>query len=247
MPQIIDRHDEHVRRDVDRAHQRFWLLGSRVAAHLLAEIPVKMAAGRTSSAFSTAHASMRTRSASSASPTGRRYHYGRYRERGLLVKCWAGCDARDVLAELRRRGLLGGRTEPDARPALARHSGNNRDNVVRRFAAARSIWNAAKEAQGSPVADLPVPPTLRWAPSLRRLDGTHGPAMVARINSLDGELIGISRTWLDSGPDVGERAARIAARHWLAEGRRVRLALPPEPGSDFNDLLNVKEARHAAA
>ena len=25
----------------------------------------------------------------------------------LLVKCWAGCDPRDILAELRRRGLLG--------------------------------------------------------------------------------------------------------------------------------------------
>src|SRR5262249_40611886 len=27
-------------------------------------------------------------------------------ERGLLVHCFAGCDARDVLDELRRRGLL---------------------------------------------------------------------------------------------------------------------------------------------
>jgi hypothetical protein len=27
------------------------------------------------------------------------------------------------------------------------------------------------------------------------------------------------------------------AERWLAEGRRVRLAMPPEPGSDFNDVL----------
>ena len=27
----------------------------------------------------------------------------------LIVKCWAGCDGRDVLIELRRRGLTGGR------------------------------------------------------------------------------------------------------------------------------------------
>jgi len=36
---------------------------------------------------------------------------------------------------------------------------------------------------------------------------------------------------------AGERAARTAAARWLAEGRRVRLALPPEPDTDFNDLL----------
>jgi hypothetical protein len=44
-------------------------------------------------------------------------------------------------------------------------------------------------------------PTLRWAASLRRPDGTHGPAMVARIDGLDGELIGITRTWLDRGAE----------------------------------------------
>jgi phage/plasmid primase-like uncharacterized protein len=36
---------------------------------------------------------------------------------------------------------------------------------------------------------------------------------------------------------AGERAARAAAQRWLGEGRLVKLAIPPEPGSDFNDLL----------
>ena len=36
---------------------------------------------------------------------------------------------------------------------------------------------------------------------------------------------------------AGERAARAAAFRWLGEGRRVRIAMPPEPGSDFNDVL----------
>jgi putative DNA primase/helicase len=36
---------------------------------------------------------------------------------------------------------------------------------------------------------------------------------------------------------VGERAARDAAARWVAQGRRVRIAMPPQPGSDFNDLL----------
>jgi hypothetical protein len=36
---------------------------------------------------------------------------------------------------------------------------------------------------------------------------------------------------------AGERAAWIAAGRWLAEGRRVRIAMPPKPDTDFADLL----------
>ena len=49
----------------------------------------------------------------------------------------------------------------------------------------------------------------------------------------------------------GQCAAQQAAAQWLAEGRRVRIALPP-PGSDFNDILtghsvaNISEAFRVA-
>lgn len=52
---------------------------------------------------------------------------------------------------------------------------------------------------------------------------------------------------------AGERAAYAAAYRWLAEGRRVRIALPPQPGTDFADVLlgrryvRIEEARCAAA
>jgi phage/plasmid primase-like uncharacterized protein len=36
---------------------------------------------------------------------------------------------------------------------------------------------------------------------------------------------------------AGERSARTAAQRWLREGRRVRVALPQECGTDFADLL----------
>jgi putative DNA primase/helicase len=36
---------------------------------------------------------------------------------------------------------------------------------------------------------------------------------------------------------IGQRAADDAAERWLVEGRRVRLAIPPHAGTDFNDLL----------
>ncbi|MBW7849991.1 MAG: toprim domain-containing protein [Rhodospirillales bacterium] len=35
----------------------------------------------------------------------------------------------------------------------------------------------------------------------------------------------------------GQRAAEVAAARFHADGRRVRIALPPEPGQDFNDLM----------
>ena len=52
---------------------------------------------------------------------------------------------------------------------------------------------------------------------------------------------------------AGERAAYNAADRWLSEGRRVRIAMPPEPGTDFNDVLlgrahaRIEEARDVAA
>jgi len=49
---------------------------------------------------------------------------------------------------------------------------------------------------------------------------------------------------------AGERAAHAAANRWLAEGRRVRIAMPPDPGSDFNDVLRghaYAQVRDAAA
>jgi putative DNA primase/helicase len=51
---------------------------------------------------------------------------------------------------------------------------------------------------------------------------------------------------------VGQRDANAAAERFLAEGRRVRIALPPRSGLDFNDLLRgstparVDENRHVA-
>jgi phage/plasmid primase-like uncharacterized protein len=51
---------------------------------------------------------------------------------------------------------------------------------------------------------------------------------------------------------VGQRAAHEAAQRWLAEGRRVRIALPPGPDTDMADVLikgsdaEPTEARYVA-
>jgi phage/plasmid primase-like uncharacterized protein len=214
---------------------------------------------------------------------------------------------------------------------------NDRTNAARRTTLARRVWDAARNASGTPVErylagrgiTIPPPPSVRWAPSLRLPDGTYAPATVARVDNLDGELIGVHRTWLARGTEgiwrrwdratlgciaggavrlaaaaetlmigegietalaamqamgqpawaalstsgmvalalppivrvvviladhdrngAGERAARTAAQRWLAEGRRVRIAMPPEPGTDFADMLAGRaraELHNAAA
>jgi len=241
-------------------------------------------------------------------------------DRALIAVCHAGCSRADILAELRQRGLFGRGSGDSPAPSLRVAC----DDDARRMTLARRIWGRAQNARETPVvaylADRGIttslPLSLRWAPALRRTDGTNGPAMVARIDSIDDELIGISRTWLSrdnrgiwqrrdramigragggavqlaraaetlmvgegietcmaamqatsmpvwaalstSGlvslvlPAIaqeiiiladhdtngaGERAANTAAERWLAEGRRVRIAMPPEPGIDFANVL----------
>jgi hypothetical protein len=239
------------------------------------------------------------------------------------VHCHAGCNRDDIIAELRRRRLIASRSE-DARLTGVAVRNDDRADIARRTALALRIWGAARDARASPVVHylagrgitIPMPLSLRWAPALRRPDRTYGPAMVARVDNLDGELIGVHRTWIERGPNgiwrrrdraslgpiargavrlalademlligegletclaamqatgqpawaalstsgmtalqlpkmvrqvviladndcngAGERAARAAAERWLAEGRRVRIATPPQPNWDFADLL----------
>lgn len=151
-------------------------------------------------------------------------------DRGLVVQCWAGCDRRAVLAALRDRGLIGShaayhRLRPA--PGIA----DRGDDLARRIALARRIWDAARDVRGSPVMrylsgraiTIAPPASLRWAPALRRLDGTYGPAMVARIDGPDGALVGVHRTWL--APDrSGQWHRRDRAMLGQAARGAVRLA-----------------------
>jgi hypothetical protein len=151
-------------------------------------------------------------------------------DRGLIVRCWAGCDARDVLAELRRLGL----PPADYRPVSVR-TGHARDDSARNVEIARRIWGGVRDARGTHVArylqargiTLLPPACLRYAPSLRRPDGTSGPAMVARIDGPDGEFYGVLRTWLDRDA-AGIWRRRDRAMLGRAAGGAVRLARAAE-------------------
>ena len=122
-------------------------------------------------------------------------------DRRLVVKCFAGCDPRDILAELRRRGLIGDSAHDRHRPSPVTTLPDEREGAARRIAMAQRIWDAAQDARGTPVVyycagrriTVAPPPVLRYAPALRRPEGSYGPAMVARVDDLDGRLIGAKR------------------------------------------------------
>jgi putative DNA primase/helicase len=249
-------------------------------------------------------------------------------DRGLIVHCHAGCVPRDILTELRRRGLIGGQSDHCSVATAAVRADTHNNDETRRIAVARRIWDATRDARGSPVArylggrriGIDPPPVLRFAPHLRCVDGSYGPAMVALVEHVERGIVGVHRTWLaldengvwrrrdraSLGPigggtvrlatagetlmvgegletclaamhatgqtawaalstsglvalilpqivrrviiladhdanDAGERAARTAAQRWLAEGRAVRIAMPPVLGTDFNDVLQAAE------
>jgi putative DNA primase/helicase len=49
------------------------------------------------------------------------------------------------------------------------------------------------------------------------------------------------------GRNPGLDAAEVAARRWKAEGRTVRIMKSTQPGEDFNDILQAREAGKAVA
>jgi phage/plasmid primase-like uncharacterized protein len=247
----------------------------------------------------------------------------------LLVKCWGGgCSPEEIFRELRALRL----SSPDDKqgPSVRSVPPDSADEE-RRIARAQWIWDMAQDARRGPVAaylagrgiTIPAPPSLRWASRCWHPTGVYLSAMVGRIHNVDGELIGVHRTFLDGSRKAGidpqkamlgramggavrltpasavlavaegiengltvlqvtgiatwaalsaggiealvltpmvktviicadrdhhgrgERAARIAAQRWIVEGRRVRIAMPPVIGTDFNDMLMLKK-RHAA-
>lgn len=90
----------------------------------------------------------------------------------LLVRCFSGCDSRDVLAALRGRGMDGVRNDWQPRPVRPA-AGADADGK-RQFA--RKLWDVARPAAGTTVdaylrrrgITMAVPPALRFHPSLKR-------------------------------------------------------------------------------
>jgi hypothetical protein len=73
---------------------------------------------------------------------------------------------------------------------------------------------------------VPVPPSLRWEPSCRHPSGIFLPAMVAKVVNIDGELIGLHRTFLRPDGSVKADIELQKAMLGRVAGGAVRLGPP---------------------
>jgi hypothetical protein len=147
----------------------------------------------------------------------------------ILVKCFAKCDARDVIAKLRARGLWPHlerdrvRTKFDAsRPSVSANS-----------ARAMQIWKEATPATGtltetylrSRGITMALPTSLRFHPQLKHPSGQHFPAMVALVSDgKSGTPVAIHRTYLSAD---GNAKAEVSPNKMMlgsTRGGAVRLS-----------------------
>jgi hypothetical protein len=104
----------------------------------------------------------------------------------LLVRCWAGCESNDVLAELRRLHLIEDRSgeRRPIRPPPPRPDNEN-DRERRQHQKAAWLWSQSRPIAGT-IAErylrearaitCQLPPTLAFLPAL---NSEHSPAMIA--------------------------------------------------------------------
>src|SRR5262245_61866096 len=157
----------------------------------------------------------------------------------VLVTCWSGCNRLDVIAELRRRGLLDGRAIRHGARAARRL---NKDDGAR-TPRALGIWREARQAVGTLAEQylisrglhLPPPPTLRFHVGLKYPSGDIWPVMVALVTrGVDDRPLAIHRTFLTRD---GRGKAPIDPQKMMlgpCRGGAVRLAAP-------GDVLMVGE------
>jgi putative DNA primase/helicase len=127
----------------------------------------------------------------------------------LLVNCRAGCDRRDVLAELLRRGVLDG---GDRRPI---NGFQLRQVALREEPSkdARGHWGRGKALQGTLGEKylaarglILAPPSLRFVPTARYESGIFFPAIVAAVQAPDCRVIATQLIFIDPS---GRRKAAV--------------------------------------
>jgi hypothetical protein len=129
----------------------------------------------------------------------------------LLVHCYAGCDPRDVLTELRRRELLDGElSDPSERTPPRRVNLTEDQERARKLALAGRIWNEAVHIEGTPGAlyfykrniDITLAPDfggLRWHKQCPWLGGPIGCVLARFTDAITGEVRGIWRRPIKKG------------------------------------------------
>lgn len=123
-------------------------------------------------------------------------------DHGLLVRCHAGCDARDVLDALRQRGLLDDRAPSRDAPPVRRCEPMEH---IEPDPKALALWRSAE-----PIADtlahrylrargltIDPPPSLRFIPALAYMPRIALPAIIAGLQAPDRRIIAVQITFLD--------------------------------------------------
>jgi putative DNA primase/helicase len=167
----------------------------------------------------------------------------------ILVFCHGGCEAGNVLAELRRSGLLSGPPENYQLPPTRR---NDRPDEAARTARALAVWREARPATGTIVETylanrglvLPPPQYLRFHPACPHPSGANLPAMIGLVEHVNYGPTAIHRTFISAngsgkaavepdkaslGPVAGGavRLAQTRAGQWLlvADGLETTLSV----------------------
>jgi len=169
----------------------------------------------------------------------------------LLVRCYSGCDARDVLDVLRQRGLLEDR-EPRRNTSIStpgvKRVAEERERA-RKLGLAERTWNEAVCIEGTPGAlflhkrriDIALAPDfggLRWHQQCPWIGGSTGCIIARYTEAITGEPRGIWRRTTKKGekPRTLGPMAGCVIRLWpddaiatglvLGEGVETTLAAP---------------------
>lgn len=122
-------------------------------------------------------------------------------ETNVLLTCFAGCDRRDIVAELRRRGLMDDSDRREVRPR--REPGPEPEHEP--DPAALKIWHEAKAVTPDSAVwkylrhergmTLEIPVTIR-AGTILHVDRIALPCMVTAVQRPDGKLVSVQTTAL---------------------------------------------------
>lgn len=130
----------------------------------------------------------------------------------LLAKCFVGCSFPDIAAALRGLGLIeggGAFVAPNLSDHYAREAKESAD-AAKRASQAERLWQETQPLEGSPAEAYlrgrgivgPLPASLRFHPACWHQTAQRFPAMVARLEGVDG--FAVHRTYLK--PDGSGKA-----------------------------------------
>jgi putative DNA primase/helicase len=129
----------------------------------------------------------------------------------VLLKCFAGCDVKDILAELRKRGAVGPADEErdrDRREVVERPPEHNPDpKALELWNGGRPIAGGGEQARFLAARGLTIaPPVSLRATTILHLDRYPLPAMLAAVQAPDRRVIALQQTLIDPR---GDRKAQV--------------------------------------